>query len=86
MSGKGLLLVTETGRLRFDHVDQGNGEYKAVFIEDSSQPACIYSYPVGYSGLDSDGLPSVNVDGRRLVAHSTNGAPDGIHVDERGNM
>jgi sugar lactone lactonase YvrE len=63
-----------------------DGKLEAVFVEDGSKPACFYAYPVGYSNSSEDGLPFVDVSRRKLVAHSTSGAPDGIHVDDQGNV
>ena len=89
-SGRGLLITTDTGRLRFDRLtDPATGKVSAKFVVDDKLPACIYAFPVNYS-QDSDqqkgSFPHVDTARRVLVAHSTAGAPDGIHPDSKGNV
>lgn len=78
--GAGLLLTTDTGRFRF-HRNESMGEFHI----DKQGPACIYSYQV-HAGAHEDGLPKIDTDSRKLFAESTSGVPDGIHVDDRGNI
>lgn len=78
--GSGLLLTTDTGRFRF-HRNESMGDFHV----DPSGPARIYSYRVE-AGKSTDGMPNIVVQSRALFAESTSGVPDGIHVDDKGNV
>ena len=99
-SGRGLLITTETGRLGFVPEQNDQGQTVPKFVVHPAKPACTYAYPVNYSCstttdgggtervpvADVQGLPYVDTKMRFLVEHSTSGAPDGIHPDQKGNV
>ncbi|KAJ1037925.1 hypothetical protein NDA14_004840 [Ustilago hordei] len=81
--GSGLLITTDTGIFRFRHktlMEMGD------FYLDQNAPSVIYSYKVLPDSESKDGFPAVDVGSRKLFAKSTSGAPDGIHVDQQGNV
>ncbi|CAO1616815.1 unnamed protein product [Sympodiomycopsis kandeliae] len=81
-SGKGLLVVTDTGRFTFE-ANENLGTLKV----DDDRPACIYTYRVEPAVCpDLNPYPRVHVNGRRLLWDSECGVPDGIHPDEQGNV
>ena len=92
-SGRGLLITTETGRLSFVPEQAADGKVLPKFVVDESKPACMFAYAINYSSsgsekevADEQGFPHVDTSKRFLVEHSTSGAPDGIHPDEKGNV
>ncbi|KAJ1021578.1 hypothetical protein NDA16_003716 [Ustilago loliicola] len=81
--GSGLLITTDTGLFRFRrNGSMGMGD----FYVDENGPSVIYSYKVLPDSESEDGLPAVDVGSRKLFAKSTSGVPDGIHVDQQGNV
>lgn len=79
--GSGLLITTDTGRFRF-HRNDTMGDFHV----DENGPAHLYSYQVQPDSASNDNLPAVDVKSRREFSESSSGVPDGIHVDEHGNV